>query len=417
MGAGATMAASLRGRLTALAVKNAAPGRHGDGGGLYLVVKPNGTPSWVFRYRFADRMRDIGLGPASGATAVSLAEARTKATLLRAKLASGIDPLEERQKAAAEAAAAQAARATSTFRATAERFIEMNEAEWSNPKHRQQWRNTLATYVYPVIGDMAVDEVTTDDVLRILRPIWTAKPETARRVRSPIEKVLGAARASGKRTGENPARWEENLDQLLPARTRLSRGHRPAMPCKDVPNYMARLRDKQAMSALALEFTILTAARTGMTRFAQWVEFDLESGIWLAPAKRMKTKREHRVPSTPRLVEILEHVAQLNSRWVFSNDDGKPLSENTMLALPKRMRGDLTVHGFRSSFRDWAAEETGHDGQVCEMALAHVIGNKVEAVCRRGDLPGPRRRLMEDWERFCLGQGSGTNVVQFPAVA
>lgn len=390
--------------LTAMTVRNAKPGRYSDGGGLQLLVKSTGSRSWVFRYMIAGRSRDIGLG-AAGAGGLSLAGARDEAAVLRFKVRSGIDPLLEREREAAEAAAArQAARvAGTTFRDIAAGYIAANEASWRNAKHRQQWRSTLASYVYPVIGELPVAEVGTEHVLKILEPIWQDKPETASRIRGRIETVLDSARARGFRSGENPARWRGHLAQILPARTRLSRGHHKAMAYDDIPAFIAALRQREAMAALALEFTILTAARSGEVLGAQWNEIDSAAGVWSVPAQRMKAGRPHRVPLSERAQAILERVRLAGSVYLFPGARGGRLSGMAMTMLLRRMGIDATVHGFRSGFRDWAAERTGYAHEVAEMALAHTIGNKVERAYRRGDLFDKRCRMMEDWAGFCAG--------------
>lgn len=388
--------------LTPLAVKNAKPGRYADGGGLHLLVKETGARSWVYRFMLKGRSRDVGLGAASGPDAVSLATARDLAAALRLKVRAGIDPLQERQQEAAEAlAAAQAARVAGiTFKATAEAHIAANEGSWRNDKHRQQWRNTLATYVYPVMGELPVADIRTAHVMTILEPIWREKPETASRIRGRIETILDAAKARGYREGENPARWRGHIAQLLPARTRLTRGHHKALPYEALPAFIAQLRTRRATSALALEFAILTAARTGEVIGAMWEEVDLDKGVWTIPAARMKASKEHRVPLSPRATKILRTVKPLGKACLFPSDKGQNLSNMAMSKLLERMEQDCTVHGFRSAFRDWAAERTNYAHEVCEMALAHVIGNKAEAAYRRGDLFEKRRRLMDDWARY-----------------
>jgi integrase len=334
---------------------------------------------------------------------ISLADARDLASALRLKVKAGIDPLDERQRNAADAlAAAQAAQiAGITFRAVAEAYIAANEGSWRNDKHRQQWRNTLASYVYPVMGELPVADVATAHVMQILEPIWADKPETASRIRGRIETVLDAAKARGYRQGENPARWRGHIAQLLPARSRLTRGHHRAMSYDVVPAFVSTLRAREATSALALEFVILTGCRTSEMLGAKWKEVDLEKAIWTIPPARMKAGKEHRVPLSPRAIEILKAVQPLNSEWLFPSDKGGKLSSMAMTMLLRRMKVDATVHGFRSAFRDWAAESTGYAHEVCEMALAHVIGNKAEAAYRRGDLFDKRRRLMADWAAYC----------------
>lgn len=407
------MPRKLNNALTTLAVKNAKPGRHADGGGLHLLVKESGARSWVYRFMLNGKSRDVGLGAAAGSDAISLSDARDLASALRLKVKAGVDPLEERQQEAAQAlATAQAAEiAGITFKAVAEAYIAANEGSWRNEKHRQQWRNTLATYVYPVMGELPVAEIGTPHVLKILEPIWQAKPETASRVRGRIETVLDAAKARGYRAGENPARWRGHIAQILPARSRLTRGHHKAMPYDAIPAFVAELRERDAMAALALEFVILTAARTNEVLQATWGEVDLEKAIWTIPAGRMKAGKEHRVPLSSRAVEILEGVKPLKQASLFPADKRGTLSPMAMTMLLRRMKQDCTVHGFRSGFRDWAAECTGYAHEVCEMALAHVIGNKSEAAYRRGDLFEKRRRLMSDWATHCAsGSGAGAKV-------
>lgn len=414
------MPKKLKDDLTPLEVKNAKPGRYGDGGGLHLLVKKSGARSWVFRYMIDGKSRDLGLGAAAGRDAISLAKARDLATALRIKVKAGVDPLAERHREAAEAiAAAQAAQiAGITFRHVAEAHIAANEGSWRNSKHRQQWRNTLATYVYPVIGDLPVADIGTAHVLQIVEPIWQDKPETASRVRGRIETVLDAAKARGYREGENPARWRGHIAQILPARAKLSRGHHKAMPYAEMPEFMRALRAREAMAALALEFVILTATRTSEVLGATWGEVDLDKAIWTIPAVRMKAGKEHRVPLPPRAIEILETTKVLDKNWLFPADRGGKLSGMAMSMLLRRMKLDCTVHGFRSAFRDWSAECTGYAHEVCEMALAHSIGNKAEAAYRRGDLFEKRRRLMSEWANYCSSDGrTGAIVVSIRDVA
>lgn len=397
------MPRKLSNALTPLAVKNAKPGRHADGGGLHLLVKESGARSWVYRFMLRGKSRDVGLGAAAGPGAISLSAARDAADQLRRKVKSGVDPLLERQQEAAESlVAARAAQiAGITFKAVAEAYIAANEGSWRNGKHRQQWRNTLATYVYPEIGELPVAEIGTAHVLKILEPIWQTKSETASRVRGRIETVLDAAKARGYRSGENPARWRGHIAQILPVRSRLSRGHHTAMSYDAIPAFVAHLREREAVAALALEFVLLTATRTSEMLGATWGEVDLEKAVWTIPAGRMKAAKEHRVPLSPRAVEILATVKPLNGTWLFPSNKGGRLSGMAMAMLLRRMKVDATVHGFRSGFRDWAAECTGYAHEVCEMALAHVIGNKAEAAYRRGDMFEKRRRLMADWSTYC----------------
>jgi integrase len=334
------------------------------------------------------------------------------------KVKLGIDPLAERQEVIAAAKLEKQAQqaAAVTFESMAENFITTKEGSWSNAKHRQQWRNSLKTYAFPLLSDMRIGDIETTHVLQVLEPIWEAKKETASRVRGRIEAILDAAKVRGYRTGENPARWRGHLAQLLPARTKLSRGHHRAAPYDDVPSILRALRSHRAIGALALEFTILTAARTGEVIGATWEEIDLQKGVWTIPAHRMKAGREHSVPLSNQTLSILHSVEKLGKAHVFPGQGNGAISSMTMLMLLKRMQTDVTVHGFRSSFRDWAAECTGYSHEVCEMALAHTIGNKAEAAYRRGNLFEKRRRLMADWAVFCAkGQGTQAKVVPIRA--
>lgn len=416
------MPKKLSNALTPMEVKNAKPGRHTDGSGLHLLVKDSGARSWVYRYMLNGKSRDIGLSNCPEAVAMlkgsasarlTLVQARDVAAIYRMKVKCGTDPLEERHRKAADAlAAAQAARVAGvTFKAVAEAHIAAHEGGWRNDKHRQQWGNTLAAYVYPVIGDLPVADVATSHVLTILEPIWADKPETASRVRGRIETILDAAKAREYRQGENPARWRGHIAQILPARARLTRGHHKALAYDAVPAFVADLRKRQATAALALEFVILTATRTSEVLGATWAEVDLNKAVWAIPPSRMKAGREHRVPLSPRAVEILTTMKLLDKATLFSGDKGSKLSGMAMSMLLRRMGADVTVHGFRSAFRDWSAECTGYAHEVCEMALAHVIGNKAEAAYRRGDLFEKRRRLMDDWAAYCAGgAAAGVNV-------
>lgn len=398
--------------LTALNVKNAKPGRHADGEGLYLLVKNTGARSWVFRYMLDGKARDLGLSRCpeaveqlkrSGGEYLTLAQARDVAAIYRLKVKARIDPLEEREAAATKVAAeAQAAKAAKvTFRDMAKTFLEGKEGSWRNEKHRQQWHNTLATYANPAIGDMPVGDIETQHVLSVIEPIWKSKPETANRVRGRIEAILDAARVRGYRKGDNPARWRGHLAQILPARTQLSRGHHQALPYARMSEFSETLRQMNSAAALALEFTILTAARTGEVLGATWAEVDMDRAVWTVPAARMKAGLEHRVPLSPRALEILKLTKKLGGVWLFPGQKGKQMSGMTMAMLLRRAGMDVTVHGFRSAFRDWAAETTSFPHDVCEAALAHTIGNKVEAAYRRGDLFEKRRLLMDDWAEYC----------------
>lgn len=381
------------------------PGYHADGGGLYLRVKPGGTKSWTFRYMLEGRRRDAGLG---AYPAVGLAKARVTAEESRRLLAGGIDPIEQKtvQRAAERAAAAKEI----TFKECAREYVDAHEAGWRNAKHRQQWRNTLATYVYPVFGAKAVEEVGTDDVLTVLQPMWTEKPETAGRVRGRIEAVLDWAKARDYRSGENPARWRGHLKLMFPAKTKVRKVvHHPALPYAEVGDLMVELREQTAIGARALEFLVLTAVRTAEALGARWDEIDMDAKMWVIPAERMKGGREHRVPLASRTIILLKEMAEIQqNEYVFPGmKPGRPLSNMTLTMLLRRTgHSDITVHGFRSTFRDWAAETTHYPNHIVEMALAHTIGSGVEAAYRRGDLFEKRRKLMYAWAAFCERQAS-----------
>jgi len=414
------MPRKLSNALKPLQVKSLPPGRHTDGGGLQLLVKKSGARSWVFRFMLDGKSRDIGLGAVIGPDAISLAQARDKAIDLRRLVQSGIDPLQERARIDAESEAeAQAAQiAGITFKASAEAYIAAHSDSWKNAKHRAQWPSTLETYVYPVMGDLPVADVSTEHVMAVIEPIWKTKPETASRVRGRIETILDAAKARGYRQGENPARWRGHIALMLPARTRLSRGKHPALPYGEVNSFINDLQSRDAVAALALEFTILTAARSGEAIGGTWEEIDLQKAVWIIPAERMKSGREHRIPLSDRAIEILQ-ITKLSSRdHLFTGNKGGKLSNMAMAMLLRRVHETkfnkdhkgyvdpkqnriATVHGFRSGFRDWAAESTSFSHEVCEMALAHAITNQSEAAYRRGDLFDKRRKLMDAWAAFC----------------
>lgn len=386
-------------RLTALKVARLKrPGRYGDGRGLWLQVTPRGTKSWLFRYMLNGRARQMGLGPVH---TVTLADARDRATACRRLLLDGIDPIDTRQ-ADRVRAKIEAARSM-TFKDCAISFIDANKPGWSNSKHLAQWRSSLERYVYPTIGDVSVTAIDTAMVLKVLEPIWTKKPETASRVRGRIEAVLDRAKALGYREGENPARWRGHLDKLLPATSKLTTvRHYPALPYRDIPAFMTDLRAQQGVSPRALEFTILSATRTSETINATWSEIDLDQKLWMIPADRMKGKREHRVPLCDHAVRLLAELPRDGDYVFMGGKADRPLSNMALLKVLARMgRSDLTTHGFRSTFRDWAAETTAYPAEVAEMALAHSVPDKVEAAYRRGDMFAKRRGLMDDWAKFC----------------
>jgi integrase len=368
-----------------------------DGGNLYLQVTRGRHEaiqrSWVFRYEFDGCRHDLGLGPLH---TLDLVEARLKAKALRQQLLDGIDPLAARQESRRSRLAQMAARArATTFRTCAEACMAAHESTWTNPKHRAQWRSTLEQFVYPIIGDLAVDDITTAHVIKVLEPIWKEVPETASRVRARIEKVLGWATVRELRTGDNPARWRGHLAELFPSRGKMRSGvkHHPALPYSEVPALMTELREENRLSARALEFLILTAARTGEVCRATWDEFDLATKTWTVPARHMKGGRGHKVPLSNRAVEILKGFPR--------NEAPFPIGDMGMAQCLARHRPDVTVHGFRSAFRDWAAERTSYPNHVAEQALAHAISSKVEAAYRRSDLFEKRRRLMSDWAAWC----------------
>lgn len=397
------------------------PGYYSDGGGLYLLVGPKGAKSWIFRYRAHDptkpgrsRLRDMGLGPVH---TIGLAEARDKARECRRLRLDGIDPIEARN-AERTKARRNAARAT-TFKQCAEVYITSHRAGWSNSKHAAQWPSTLETYVYPVFGALPVHAVDVGLVMKALEPIWMAKPETASRVRGRIESVLDWATARGYRQGENPARWRGHLEILLPRKSKVRHvEHHAALPYAEIAVFMAELRLLQGTAARAFEFTILTAARTGQAIGARWSEIDLDRRLWVIPAARMKkADREHRVPLSEPAIAILAEMAHIReSEFVFPGGRaGRPLANKAFFMLLRRMaRGDLTVHGFRSTFSDWCSESTNFAAEAREMALAHTVSDKVEAAYRRGDLFEKRRQVMDAWSRYCSEPTSAGEVVKLP---
>jgi integrase len=383
--------------LTARTVETAKrPGRHSDGNGLYLVVRPGGSKQWMFLYRRDGKLKEMGFGsPAKG---VTLAMARGMRDEARAIMARGVDPLESRRRAE------QSAAGIPTFGTYALALVTRIEDGFSNPKHRQQWRNTLQTYCGP-IWNLPLDRVETAGVLACLTPIWQAKPETASRLRGRIERVLNAAKAEGLRAGENPAMWRGHLDATLQKPAKLTRGHHGALAYAEMPVFMADLRARGALAALALELAVLTATRTSEVLNAKWTEFDLDAGLWTIPAERMKARREHRVALSKRALLIVKDLSTVrSSEYVFpGRRPGGPLSNMAMLMLLERMgrRGAVTSHGFRSTFSDWASEVSPFSSELRETALAHTIGNKAEAAYRRGDALEKRRAMMEAWAAWC----------------
>ncbi|PSC03855.1 integrase [Alsobacter soli] len=387
-------------------------GRHSDGGGLYLSVADGGR-RWVFRYRDPNtkKVREMGLGAAPGRDrpGVSLADARRKAEDARRLLSQGVDPLGAKQ----EAKAAVKPIRIPTFKEVADGLIESLRPGWRSEKHASQWEATLDAYAAK-LQPMPVNAIATEHVLEALRPIWNEKPETARRVRGRIEAVLAAATAHGHRSGANPAQWRHHLDKLLAKRPKLSRGHHAAMPYDEVPAFVARLREAGSVSALALEFTILTAARSGEVLGAEWSEIDMEKSLWSVPAGRMKSGRRHTVPLSQAALEVLRKVrlvAEGAAVFPGPRDRRRGMSNMALEMTLRRMKvDDVTVHGFRSSFRDWAGDHTAFPRELLETALAHTIRDETERAYRRGDALEKRRQLMAAWADFCA-QTQVKNVV------
>jgi integrase len=401
-------------KLSPAAVKNAKPGMHPDGGGLYLQATgaADGTisRSWIFRFALKGRERHMGLGSLQS---VSLAVARQGAADARKLREQGIDPIEARNESRATAAKATAS--SMTFDACRDAYVEAHRASWGNIRHATQWSTTLETYVTPVFGNVSVRQIDIALVLKALESLWQKRTETASRVRGRIESVLDWAKARGYRDGENPARWRGHLDHLLPARSDIKKvRHHPALPYDELPAFLATLRQRQGVAARALEFTILTAARTGEVLRATAGEMNRRERIWTISAERMKAAKEHRVPLTDRSLAIIDELAPLRGQgeYLFPGVRGS-LGDKAMLDVLERMNwtDHMTVHGFRSTFRDWAAERTNFPSEVVEMALAHAVGNKVEAAYRRGDLFDKRRRLMDAWSEFCERGKTGADVV------
>lgn len=395
------------GKLTALKVsKETKRGFYADGGNLYLQITEAGVKSWILRYMVEGKAKTMGLGAVH---AVTLAEARDKAADCRKLISAGIDPLHARKSDQAKAKAET--EKTQTFRQCAETYIESHKDAWRNAKHKWQWENTMERFAYPVIGDLPVQEVDVSLVLKILEPIWKTKTETATRVRSRIELILDSAKSKGLRGGENPARWRGHLQNLLAKPSKIRKvKHQPALPYAEINGFLTKLKAEEGIAAIALTFAILTATRTSETIKAEWQEFDIKAKLWTIPDERMKAGREHRVPLSDAAVQILRDMQKQQKAlgldkcpYVFTlHKLGKPMSNMAMLMLIRRMnRKDITVHGFRSSFRDWGAEQTHYPREVAETALAHISGDKVELAYRRSDLFDKRRQMMDAWARYC----------------
>jgi integrase len=382
--------------------------------GLYLQIGVNRTTAWIYRYQIVGKRREMGLGTYPE---VSLGEAGERAADARRQIQRGLDPISAKQ--AAEAAAKQAAEATVwTFKKAASEYIEAHRAGWRNAKHAWQWTRTLEMFVYPKIGEKAVGDINTADVLAVLTQIWTTKPETAVRVRNRVELVLDAAAAQGHRDGANPARWRGHLDKLLPKRSKVQKvRHQPALPWHDMVSFWPSLAANPDTVARAMQFTILTASRTSEVLNARWQEIDLEARLWRVPGDRMKAGRDHTVPLSDAACAILQSQIGADEELVFPGRPmgGRraPLSNMAMLMRLRRVRPGITMHGFRSTFRDWCAEQTNYPRDVAEMALAHVVSDSTEAAYRRGDLLEKRRALMADWAAFVTTKPA-ENVLTFP---
>ncbi|RKE40148.1 integrase [Paraburkholderia sp. BL23I1N1] len=390
-------------RLSALRVaKEVTPGHYSDGGGLYMQIADSGARSWVFRFKLGGRVREMGLGPLSR---VSLGEARKLAAGYRDMVRDLIDPILARREQQRRQLLDISSDANLTFREAAEAFVRVQEPHWRNGKHVQQWRNTLSTYAYPVIGEVRVRDIDTAMIVRILQPIWTKKAETARRVRGRIKAILDAETVLGHRTGSNPARYVDHLQLVLPRSKKRSQvRHHPALPWEDIPGFVRELEQRPRRAARVLHLLILTATRTNEVRFARPEEFDLDSRVWSIPGDRTKSGRPLRVPLCERAMEIVRSaLPKAKYEYLFPGcKEGRPLSNMAMLTLLRRMsRRGITVHGFRSTFRDWVAECTEYPDSLAEEALAHVIVSQTVAAYRRRDQLERRRLMMEDWGRYC----------------
>lgn len=419
--------------LTAKEIEHAKPGMHADSNGLYLRVQDSGAKSWIFRFQLNGKRREMGIGTLADQPAK---EARGKAAELGALVRSGIDPIEKRRQDEADAiAAARAAEAhATTFDEAAAEYIKTHKAAWKNTKHAQQWENTLSAYASPIIGSKSVGVVTTEDVLRILKPIWTSKTETASRLRSRLELILSYAKAMKWRQGENPAMWRGHLDALLPLPTKLKNvRHHPALPYTQIADFVRELRCIQGSSARALEFAILTATRSGEARLAKWSEIDLDKKLWTVPAERMKAKREHWVPLSSRAIALIEALPKIEDcEYLFPTPrDLKPLSDMALTSVVRRMNtteggapmpwidpqtgAAIVPHGFRSTFRDWSAEVGHYPRELAEHALAHSLPDKVEAAYHRGTMLERRAPMMQQWADYIEQEKAA--VITLPSAA
>lgn len=381
------------GKLNSIAITKAKePGYYGDGAGLWLQIAKGGSKSWVFRFTINSKRREMGLGPLH---TIGLADARARALECRKLVLDQKDPIEHRKLAQA--------RDGVTFDQCSAAYIEAHRSSWRNAKHAAQWEATLKTYAAPIIGSLSVAAVDTAQVVRVLRPIWATKTETASRLRGRIESILGWATTSGYRVGDNPARWRGHLENLLAAPTKIAKvKHHSSLPWQELPALMSDLRDREGIAARALEFLILTASRSGEVRLARWDE--VHDGVWTIPGSRMKAGREHSVPLSARARALLAAQPKLVDGYIFPGVRyDRPLSDMSLTAVLRRMgRGDITVHGFRSTFRMWAAEATTYPREVCEHALAHSLPDKVEAAYQRSSLFEKRVALMREWADFCV---------------
>lgn len=376
------------------------PGRHAVGGvpGLYLQVLPTGGRTWVLRAIVGDRRREMGLG---GYPGVTLAGAKEAARAARLMIRSGVDPIDAAREAKAGLRPTPKP-VSCTFRESADGHLAAHEAAWKNPKHRAQWTSTLEKYAYPVLGDLMVDQITVDHILEVLTPIWTTKTETASRLRGRMESILDWATTREFRAGPNPARWKGYLDNLLPNPSKVARvRHHRALPIDDMPSFMTRLRKLSGVGAKALQFAILTGARSGEVRGATWSEIDVKRAVWTVPAHRMKAGKPHRAALSQAAIDLLGPPKSKPDALLFPSPAGGVLSDMTLSKVLRDMNVDAVPHGFRSTFRDWAAERTEHANELAEMALAHTVSNKVEAAYRRGDMFDRRIALMDDWAAFC----------------
>jgi len=388
-------------RLSDPKVKNMKkPGWFPDGHGLYLQISNSGTKSWVYRYQINGKEHRHGLG---SYPTITLKAARGRAEDCRTLRSDGIDPIEHKRQKYADKILEDAK--SVTFKNCALAYIKSHKKGWKNRKHESQWTNTLETYAYPFIGDIAVQKINVGLVMQVIEPIWHEKTETASRVRQRIEKVLDWAKVRQYRTGDNPAVWRGHIENLLPKRSKIQKvQHFKAMPYKEVPEYFITLRKVKTITAKALAFTILTATRNNEVREAKWDEIDLKSGVWIIPENRMKAEKEHRVPLTKECLKILKEAKKFQvNNYVFPGlRKNRPLSNQALLKLLKSGQPTLTVHGFRSSFRDWCAEMTAYPREVAEAALAHSLSNATEAAYQRGDLFAKRFKLMDAWSTYCL---------------